>query len=138
MEPIHLTHAFVVFALFGLIWTIQLVHYPMFKLIEAPHWPRFHRFHSRNITLIVFPLMLTELITSLQLFISEDSFTNILALGCSAATWLLTFLVFIPLHNKVAVRPDPNIFTRLFVFNWVRTGIWTIASVNVFTNLLSN
>ena len=109
----------------------------MFKLIEAPHWPRFHSFHSRNITLLVFPLMLTELITSLQLFIAEESFSNTLALGCSAATWLLTFAVFIPLHNKVAVRPDSNVFSKLFFFNWLRTGVWTIASVNVFTNLLS-
>ena len=137
MQPINLTHAFVVFALFGLIWTIQLVHYPMFKLVEAPHWPRFHRYHSRNITLIVFPLMLVELLTSIQLFIGEESFTNTLALGCSAATWLLTFVVFMPLHHKVAVRPDANVFSKLYGLNWIRTGVWTIASVNVFTNLLS-
>lgn len=109
----------------------------MFKFVEAPHWPRFHRFHSRNITFIVFPLMLVELLTSLQLFIGEDSFTNSLALLCSAATWLLTVTVFLPLHNRVAVRPDSSVFAKIVNLNWLRTGVWTIASVNAFTNLLS-
>jgi hypothetical protein len=109
----------------------------MFKLIEAPHWPRFHRFHSRNITFIVFPLMLVELLTSLQLLSEENTFSNQLALGCSVTCWLLTALLFIPLHNKVAVRPKPSTLSTLTHLNWLRTGIWTIASVNVFTKILS-
>lgn len=109
----------------------------MFKLIEAPHWPRFHRIHSRNITFIVFPLMLIELLTSLQLFLNNENFSNSLALGCAAATWVVTIIVFIPLHNKVATRPLPDKLTLLSRLNWIRTLIWTLAAANAFVNFFS-
>lgn len=108
----------------------------MFKFIEAPHWPHVHRFHSRNITFVVFPLMLVELLTALTLYIQNDEFTNLLALICAATVWLLTILLFIPLHNKVATRPLPNVLAQLVRFNWLRTCVWTIAAVNTFTKLL--
>lgn len=137
MDPTVTTHAFSVFALFGLIWTIQLVHYPMFQFIEAPHWPRFHRYHTRNITFIVFPLMVVELLTSLQLFLEEASFSHSLALGLAVASWLLTIAVFIPLHNKVATRPIPGLLALLVKLNWLRVLVWTIAAVNSFSNFSS-
>ncbi|MDQ8191127.1 hypothetical protein [Roseibacillus persicicus] len=137
MDTTEITHAFSVFALFGLIWTIQLVHYPMFKFVEAPHWPRFHRIHSRNITFIVFPLMLVELLTSLQLFLEDNSFSHSMSLGCAAATWLLTILIFVPLHNQIAIRPVPSKLALLAHLNWLRVVVWTLASVNLFTNLVS-
>lgn len=136
MDPATITHAFAVFALFGLIWTIQLVHYPMFKFVEAPHWPHFHRIHSRNITFIVFPLMLVELLTSLKLYLENDAFSNLLALVCAATVWLVTIIIFIPLHNKVATRPLPSALAHLCHFNWIRTVVWTIAAANAFTKML--
>ncbi len=137
LDPAIITHAFAVFALFGLVWTIQLVHYPMFKFVEAPHWPRFHQFHSRNITFIVFPLMLIELLTSLKLSLEYGGFNDSIALGCSVATWLLTIFLFVPLHNQVAVRPIPAKLEKLTRLNWLRTLVWTAAAANVFSNLVS-
>lgn len=138
MASIELVHAAAVFALTGLIWTIQLVHYPMFKFVEAPHWPRFHALHSRNITFIVFPLMLLELMTSLQFFVDIKSPTNTIFLACAATTWLLTFLIFIPLHGKVANRPIAKVFDKLVAFNWARVATWTICSAATFVDLRVN
>ena len=109
----------------------------MFQFIEAPHWPRFHRYHTRNITFIVFPLMVVELLTSLQLFLEEASFSHSLALGLAVASWLLTIAVFIPLHNKVATRPIPGLLALLVKLNWLRVLVWTIAAVNSFSNFSS-
>lgn len=135
MPLTELVHAAAVFALFGLIWTIQLVHYPMFKFVEAPHWPRFHSQHSRNITFIVFPLMLVELLTSLQLFFNERTSTNTIFLACAALNWLLTIIIFIPLHNKVSNRPLPPIFEKLVSLNWSRTLVWTVCAAATFAHL---
>jgi hypothetical protein len=109
----------------------------MFKFVEAPHWPRFHQFHSRNITFIVFPLMLIELLTSLKLSLEYGGFNDSIALGCSVATWLLTIFLFVPLHNQVAVRPIPAKLEKLTRLNWLRTLVWTAAAANVFSNLVS-
>lgn len=110
----------------------------MFPFIEAPHWPRFHRIHSRNITFIVFPLMLVELLTSLQLFIEQATVNHSIFLGCSLVSWLVTIAVFIPLHNRVANRPLPSLLANLARLNWIRTLIWTVTAATVFAELLSH
>jgi len=137
MDSTTLTHTLAVFALFGLIWTIQLVHYPMFALIESVHWPRFHRYHSRNITFIVFPLMLIELLTALQLFLDNPSPIHSIYLGAALCSWLLTIVIFIPLHNRVANRPEPNLLARLKHLNWLRTVLWSLTAISIFTNHFS-
>ena len=42
-------------ALAGLIWTIQLVHYPLFALVGAAEWPRYGDEHRRRITWLAAP-----------------------------------------------------------------------------------
>ncbi len=137
MDSTELVHALAVFALFGLIWTIQLVHYPMFQFIEAPHWPRFHQLHSRNITFIVFPLMLVELLTSIQLLIEERSLNHLILGGCAAGVWLLTMTVFMPLHHKLSRGQVSTTLSLLVRFNWLRTFIWTLCCIVTMIDLFS-
>ena len=51
----------------GVIWVIQLVHYPSFHYIDRSRYQLFQDFHMRNISWIVFPLMSVELITGILL-----------------------------------------------------------------------
>lgn len=81
--------------------------------------------------------MLIELLTALQLFLETNTFTNNLALGLAGLSWLLTIVIFVPLHNKVAHRPIAGFLSKLVALNWLRTAVWTIATVNVFTKLVS-
>ncbi|MEM9080801.1 MAG: hypothetical protein AAGC74_08940 [Verrucomicrobiota bacterium] len=138
MDSTSLTHAFASFGLFGLIWTIQLVHYPAFAFIEAAHWHHFHQKHSRNITLIVFPLMLIELLTAIQLIIEARTPSHLVFLACTTLTWTLTAAVFIPLHNSLSRHPEPQKIRRLINLNWTRTAIWTINTVAVFTAIFAD
>ncbi len=108
----------------------------MFQLIEAPHWPRFHRLHSRNITFIVFPLMVTELLTASLLVMNQMTFPNILATALAGCSWFLTIVVFMPLHRKISIRPLPRAFASLTRLNWLRVLVWTLAAVNALTRLL--
>ena len=54
-------YSFISFSLVGLIWTIQVVHYPSFSYVDNDHYIDFQHFHMRAITYIVMPLMLFEL-----------------------------------------------------------------------------
>ena len=47
--------------LVGLIWTIQLVHYPLFDGVGAEGFAAYERRHAAAITWLVAPLMLGEL-----------------------------------------------------------------------------
>ena len=61
------------FLLTGVIWTIQIVHYPSFHYIDKLSFTNFHHFHERRISIIVMPLMLIELTTSTVLYINNMS-----------------------------------------------------------------
>ena len=63
----------------GVIWVIQLVHYPSFKYVKESDYIIFQKYHMSNISYIVFPVMFTELITALLIFFSgEKSLLNLI------------------------------------------------------------
>jgi|EP01047_Picozoa_sp_COSAG01_P015167 hypothetical protein len=57
-------HACITWALVGLIWTIQLVHYPLFAAVGRKNFAKYEQQHTRRITVLVMPLMLAELGTA--------------------------------------------------------------------------
>ncbi|NIP85737.1 MAG: hypothetical protein GTO03_09310, partial [Planctomycetales bacterium] len=48
----------------GLIWFVQIVHYPLFAAVGEGEFPAFERKHQRLTTCVVAPLMLAELATA--------------------------------------------------------------------------
>ena len=57
----------------GVIWVIQIVHYPSFHFIEKELYTAFQKFHMNKISIIVMPIMLAELITGIMLFLDKSS-----------------------------------------------------------------
>lgn len=116
-------------ALLGLIWTIQLVHYPTFRFVDPERFVAFEAFHQRQITLVVAPLMLIELGTAVALVWCRPAGLSptlvLLAAGLVASIWLVTFTVQVPLHNRLAAGPDGAAMEALVRTNWVRTALWT-------------
>ena len=117
-------------ALFGLIWVVQLVHYPSFRYVSA--FPEFHLHHTRSISYIVAPLMVAELAVALW-FLWRNGFTWLwwVPLGMVVLIWLQTFLVAIPLHDQLGQERADVTIERLIAANWPRTVLWTCKSVYV-------
>ena len=128
MTPL-LAHAIAVLFLTGLIWTIQLVHYPGFPAVEKRQWPGYHLRHSRRITVLVLPAMIAELGISAWLTWTDLNNLHLAFFGLSLFTWVITALVFLPLHQRIAVRPTERALRRLVRLNWLRTLAWTACSV---------
>lgn len=115
-------------ALFGLIWTIQLVHYPSFRFV--PDFTDFHPHHTRSITLIVGPLMLAELVVSAYVALRTGfQWVWIVPLALVVAIWLITVFQAIPLHDSLSVRREDAVIDRLVSVNWPRTALWTIKAI---------
>jgi hypothetical protein len=127
IEQLHLLASF---ALVGLIWTIQVVHYPSFYYIKDDEFTRFEHFHSKSITFIVAPLMSIELICGCILFIRDwSSYIWILNILCILLIWLVTVFVSIPCHNKLLESKDTKAIERLIKTNWIRTALWSLKSL---------
>lgn len=115
-------------ALFGLIWTVQLVHYPSFRYV--PDFTEFHPHHTSSITLIVLPLMLLELaVTGWLAYRTQFAWPYLVPLVLVILIWANTFFQAVPLHNALGkLRSDADIESLIRV-NWPRTLLWTVKAL---------
>jgi phage terminase large subunit-like protein len=122
-------HAFSTLAMIGLIWFVQVVHYPLFAAVPMEAFRAYEASHQRRTTWIVAPLMLTELATAAALaggvVPGVPKSWAYAGLGLVAAVWGVTFLVSVPLHAKLEGGKDEAVIRRLVATNWIRTAIWT-------------
>ena len=130
MEWLLPVHYAVTWALVGLIWTIQMVHYPLFAQVGPEHFVAYHRRHTREITLVVGPLMLAELVTAALLVLEGNRDPWLLAsLPLLALIWISTGFVQIPLHNTLTAGFDAHAHRRLVTTNWWRTAAWSARGI---------
>ena len=133
MSFIFLLNLVLAFIAVGLIWTIQLVHYPSMRFIPKERFVEYHNFHSIRISFLALPLMLTELITSLVLF--YQNYNNaiqtifLINLVIVVLIWLSTFLIQVPLHNALSKEKQSEKLSKLICTNWIRTILWTARSI---------
>ena len=114
----------------GIIWFVQIVHYPLFGSIPAESFTRYEQSHTVRTGVVVAPLMLLELATaaSLSLLRNPIAFTPtyLEALGCLTLIWASTFLIQVPLHGILEKRHDQAAIRRLVETNWIRTILWSV------------
>jgi len=118
-------------AMLGLIWMIQIVHYPLFERVSRDHYVRYQEEHVRKITWVVLPLMATELVSAVAfcafahpLMVRHPAW--LAALVLLAAIWLSTAFVQVPLHNRLASGFHGPTHQQLVKTNWIRTIAWTL------------
>ena len=121
----------------GLIWTIQVVHYPLFANVGMQEFQMYHRKHARNISGLVIPLMFAELIAVLWNIQNHSSialfpFVSASLLGIA---WLSTFTLQVPIHRKLSTEATPASLRRLVRTNWLRTIAWSGRSVLLIAGL---
>ncbi len=115
----------------GVIWLVQLAHYPFFHRTDRDRFREHMSFHKVRVSFIVMPLMLTELGTSLWLSLMADDFILLhrAGLGIVILIWLVTFFTSVPLHEKLSGGYDEPTVQKLVNTNWIRTLLWTLKSV---------
>ena len=109
----------------GLIWTIQLVHYPAFRYVEPQRFVEFTLYHQKWITPIVAIPMIAELITSITLLWLKPSHLIAVCFVFVLIIWGTTFLLSVPFHAKLSQGFDTNTIEKLISSNWIRTLGWT-------------
>jgi hypothetical protein len=120
-----LANAAVACALTGLIWTIQVVHYPLFARVGEAEWVAYEREHQRRVTLVVAPLMLANVTLAITVVIEAATPLRGVNLLLAAAVFAATVLVYSPLHGRLAAAHDRATIDRLVTLNRWRTAAWT-------------
>ncbi len=123
----------------GLIWVIQVVHYPMLVRMSALRPVEEARWHQRQISRVVGPPMAVEGVTALILLVDRPPELSLVGAWAAAAllgvALLATIALQVPVHSILAERHDDEACRRLLRENWIRTIAWTARGVILATAL---
>ena len=130
---VFLAHAGATLYLVGLIWIVQILIYPLMGHVGASGYSAYHNLHTSRITPIVAPAMIVELLTAIYfVFAADEKIARSyfwFGLGLVLIIWASTFLLQVPLHEKLAGSFDADVQQRLILTNWLRTAAWTLRGV---------
>jgi hypothetical protein len=125
-----LANAAATWAMCGVIWFVQLVHYPLFNRYAADSFREAMAAHQRRTTWVVVPPMVVELVTAVGLAVIRTGPAELAGVVLLTVIWLTTATVMVPLHDRLARGgPDRLVTRRLVVVNWLRTVAWTARGV---------
>lgn len=122
-------HAAATWAMVGLIWFVQVVHYPLFDRVGPSSFRAYETEHQRRTTLVVMVLMPVELVTGIALvWLGPDTVAPAAVLagvGLLGIVWISTALWQAPLHGRLGRGYDAGLVRRLVDSNWLRTVVWS-------------
>lgn len=129
-----LVHAFATVFMTGLIWVVQLVHYPLFARVGGEEFRVYEAEHVRRILTIVGPTMLVEAGTALWLLLrgapsGVPGWMLVSGAILLAVIWISTATLQGPMHTALERGHDPALIARLVATNWIRTIAWTLRGV---------
>jgi hypothetical protein len=134
-------HAVSTVFLAGVIWTVQVVHYPLFARIGPASFTAAMADHSRRITGIVLVPWALQGVTTAWLLARPPAGVSTLLLWSAAALAALpvvvTLVASVPAHRALGGGFDPRVHARLLATNWLRTAAWTAHAAVAVAILLS-
>ena len=136
MDTVFFAYCASTWAMVGVIWFAQIVHYPLFSKVGPESFTDYQHANLRRTVSVVIPLQMIELATAFVLVWQTPSgilpvqvWTNLVLIGI---TWISTATLQVPSHNKLARGYEPRTQALLVSSNWIRTVIWSIRGVIVF------
>ena len=123
-------HAFTTLYMCGLIWFVQVVHYPLHGFVGIDGFIRYQTEHVRRTGWVVMGPMLLEVVTAVLLVINIPLGAHyslpIVGLLLLVKAWVGTAFLSVPAHRQLERGFSQAAHGRLVHTNWVRTFAWTV------------
>lgn len=120
-----LLHAFAAVYMTGVIWFVQIIHYPGLTPPAEGLFIDQHLEYTRKMGMLVGPVMILELILQIIWAVREPGPRAYTGLALLLLIWISTFALQVPQHNLLTQGYDPAAVRRLVNTNWIRTLAWT-------------
>lgn len=128
-EVLLLAHAAATLVMVGVIWFVQVVHYPLFGLVGAGGFAAYESAHSTRIAALIALPWAVEGLTGLALLAVRPAgvplrlaAADLALLGVAVA---VTVLISAPQHGLLGAGFDAGAHRLLLNTNWLRTAAWT-------------
>ncbi|MBR9977472.1 MAG: hypothetical protein KFH87_05240 [Bacteroidetes bacterium] len=135
-----LLQVFCTFALTGIIWFMQIVHYPLMRKVGKGRFVVYARAHLMLATFIIAPLMLLEATAVFYGLISQTHWIADEASRLGAVLlliiWIITFALHLPQQRKLEREFEARAYRRMLFGNWVRCYGWSFRSIILVFSML--
>lgn len=134
MKIVLLTQVFATVFMVGLIWFVQIVHYPLYANVGREQFREYEALHNRLTTWVVGPAMLLEMVSAVALLrYAPNGSTSLARLGLRLliVIWISTATLSVPAHNLLTAGFSGAAWQQLVSTNWIRTGAWSMRGVIV-------
>jgi hypothetical protein len=115
----------------GVLWTMQLLNYPLQALVGTEAFPRYEAAHNRRFALVVVPGVLAAVAGGIGLVASRPGQVPAWAPACELALLLVVIISTAALqgrqHAALAGGFDQRTFSQLVRSNWIRVAAWSAA-----------
>ena len=117
------------YGLVVLIWLVQVIIYPGFHRIPPDIFIDYHRWYVKRISLIVLPLMISEVGMTIWWLLDAGTPGAVISTVLVVIVWSSTFLLQVPIHNRLTSGKKEMLIRRLVATNWIRTIAWSLKSL---------
>ena len=132
-DAIFLANLVATLFMLGIIWFVQIVHYPLLAFIGESNLPGYEQKHRSLTFHIVRPVMFVEGVTAALMLLQPPRGVPREILGVAAlllvVAWVSTAFIQVPCHQRLSNAYDLATFRRLIRTNWIRTTAWTARSL---------
>lgn len=113
----------------GIVWFLQIVHYPLMKQISKKKFQIYSQQHQLKTLYVVAPVMILEGLTAIWLLFAFPTWWSFLALLLVGGAWASTFGQQMPQHRILINGYDFKALEKLMQTNWIRVGCWSARSL---------
>ena len=132
-NTVSIIHIAATLMMVGIIWFVQIVHYPLFSMVGEKNFREYEQRHTQLTGWVVGPLMALELTSAIILqWLSPANISNSgLWAGLILLTiiWTSTVFIQVPLHMQLIKGFDAKKQRRLVQSNWIRTAAWSLRGI---------
>jgi len=127
------SHLVATVAMVGIIWFVQVVHYPLFSQVGEHHFVAYELTNTRLTSFVVGPPMAVEGVSVLVLLAAPPRgvglWLPLVGAALLAVVHASTVFLQVPAHSLLSRAADPAAMRRLVRTNWIRTIGWSARGV---------
>ena len=115
--------------LLGIIMMTQFVNYPLMKSYDESFYT-IHQNYMKSMSYLAGPMMVLEfLIISFLFLLNFGNRVTTAMFLVTCLIWISTFLIQVPIHQKLTKKKEKKLIQQLINTNWIRTILWSVKLV---------
>jgi hypothetical protein len=114
----------------GMIWSMQILEYPLFALVGPEEFPAYHRRHNRGLPLLVILPSLAAFASAVVVIFTRPSrlplWASLVIAVLDLCIIIATVVLEAPLHAQLDREgSQAPLIRQLVQGNWIRMVLWT-------------